>query len=158
MTKTTLTDGSPVTPGHTELKENGQQKGYVVLSEEERRKGFVRPVRHTYTHVGIAGPAHPLRDLTDEEKKQYAGLGYVKFEAFPESEAPKVGRFWKQAELDKVGKGCGETTRMGNAIAETYAANPRFYGTTYCIGCGTHLPVGPRGEFVWEGTDIRVGT
>ena len=50
--KTTLTDGSPVTADHKELKPNGQQKGYVVLSEEERAKGFVRPVRHTYIHVG----------------------------------------------------------------------------------------------------------
>ncbi len=46
----TLTDGSPVTDDHRELKENGQQKGYVVLSEAERAKGFVRPVRESYTH------------------------------------------------------------------------------------------------------------
>lgn len=52
MAETTLTDGSPVTPDHCDLKENGQQKGYVVLSAEERAKGFVRPVRHTYTHLG----------------------------------------------------------------------------------------------------------
>lgn len=48
--QTTLTDGSPVTPDHRELKENGQQKAYVVLSEEERAKGFVRPVRTSYKH------------------------------------------------------------------------------------------------------------
>lgn len=48
--KTTLTDGSPVTPDHRELREDGQQKGYVVLSEEERAKGFVRPVRTRYIH------------------------------------------------------------------------------------------------------------
>lgn len=47
----TLTDGSPVTPDHRTLDPTtGMQKGYVVLSEEERRKGFVRPVRRTYTH------------------------------------------------------------------------------------------------------------
>ena len=51
--KQTLTDGSPVTPDHRELKENGQQKGYVVLSEEERAKGFVRPVRLSYVHTGV---------------------------------------------------------------------------------------------------------
>lgn len=49
--KTTMTDGSPVTPDHRELRRDGQQKGYVVLSEEERRKGFVRPVRRTYKHL-----------------------------------------------------------------------------------------------------------
>jgi hypothetical protein len=54
MTETpirTLTDGSPVTPDHREINPaTGQQKGYVVLSAEERAKGFVRPVRRTYTH------------------------------------------------------------------------------------------------------------
>lgn len=47
----TLADGNPVTPDHRELKENGQQKDYVVLSDSERAKGFVRPVRRTYQHV-----------------------------------------------------------------------------------------------------------
>lgn len=46
----TLTDGSPVTDNHRELMGNGQQKGYVVLSTEERSKGFIRPVRRTYRH------------------------------------------------------------------------------------------------------------
>lgn len=54
MSKTTLTDGSPVTPGHREIIEEGplagQQKAYVVLSEDERAKGFVRPVRRSYVH------------------------------------------------------------------------------------------------------------
>lgn len=46
-----LTDGSPVTPDHREINPaTGQQKGYVVLCEEERAKGFVRPVRQSYTH------------------------------------------------------------------------------------------------------------
>jgi hypothetical protein len=30
----------------------GQHKGYVVLCEEERAKGFVRPYRDRYKHVG----------------------------------------------------------------------------------------------------------
>lgn len=47
-----LTDGSPVTEDHRELRSDGQQKGYVVLTAEERAKGFVRPVRRTYIHVG----------------------------------------------------------------------------------------------------------
>lgn len=49
-TQRTLADGSPVTEDHRELGPNGQQKGYIVLSEEERARGFVRPVRQTYTH------------------------------------------------------------------------------------------------------------
>lgn len=48
--KTTLTDGSPVTPDHREIQPSGMQKGYVVLSAEERAKGFVRPVRSSYWH------------------------------------------------------------------------------------------------------------
>ena len=55
-TRRTLTDGSPVTEDHRELKLNGQQQGYVVLSEDERKRGFVRPVRRTYVHqkCGVA--------------------------------------------------------------------------------------------------------
>lgn len=49
--RTTLTDGSPVTPDHREIDpRTGQQKAYVVLSAEERAKGFVRPVRRSYVH------------------------------------------------------------------------------------------------------------
>lgn len=51
-TQRTLTDGSPVTPDHREINpRTGQQRGYVVLSAEERAKGFVNPVRRTYTHT-----------------------------------------------------------------------------------------------------------
>ncbi len=46
-----LTDGSPVTEDHRELLPGGQQKGYVVLTADERAKGFIRPVRQTYTHI-----------------------------------------------------------------------------------------------------------
>ena len=49
--KTTLTDGSPVTADHRDIDpKTGMQKGYVVLSAEERAKGFVRPVRRSYVH------------------------------------------------------------------------------------------------------------
>lgn len=47
----TMADGSPVTPDYRDLKPNGQQKDYLVLSAEERAKGFVRPVRRTYRHA-----------------------------------------------------------------------------------------------------------
>lgn len=46
-----LTNGSPVTPDHLELQPSGQQKAYVILSDAERAKGFVRPVRRTYRHI-----------------------------------------------------------------------------------------------------------
>ena len=47
---------------------------------------------------------------------------------------------------------------MGEALAETYARQPDFYGGTFCASCGTHFPVGADGEFVWDGTTERVGT
>lgn len=55
-TKRCTTSGLPETPDHRELKPNGQQKDYIVLCEAERKKGFVRPVRHTYRHLkcGVA--------------------------------------------------------------------------------------------------------
>jgi len=55
-TSQALTDGSPVTPDHHEIDPvTGQQKGYVVLSADERAKGFVRPVRRTYRHDRCGG-------------------------------------------------------------------------------------------------------
>ena len=34
-----------------EILPNGQQKCYLILSDEERAKGFVRPVRRSYVHL-----------------------------------------------------------------------------------------------------------
>lgn len=136
---------------------DGQNEKYIVLSEEERKKGFVRPVRPSYVHVGPPGPRYELRELTAEEQERYGGHGYVKYEPYPEG-SNSLGRFWTQPQLDAVGKGCGTLTRMSIEIAETYAAQPNFYGSTFCCGCGKHLPVGRDGEFVWDGTKERVGT
>ena len=100
--KVVMTDGGPVVPGYRELRPDGRQKGYVVLSDEERARGFVRPVRLAYTHLV-----------------------------------------------------CGSDTSMHWRIAETYARDPRFYGATYCCACSAHFPVA---EFVWKGTNERVGS
>ena len=66
MPKTTLTDGSPVTDDHREIDPaTGLQKGYVVLSEEERSKGFVRPYRDAYRHAkcnAITTMSRPLAE------------------------------------------------------------------------------------------------
>lgn len=75
-------------PGLSEIKPDGQQTSYLVLSEEERDKGFVRPVRNAYRHLK-----------------------------------------------------CGTITSMGAALSETYARNPKFYGGTFCCGCGNHFPL-----------------
>ena len=82
----------------------GMNEVYLVLSDEERAKGFVRPYRDVYVH-----------------------------------------------------EVCGTETRMGVAIAETYARQPTFYGATFCVHCHKHTPVGADGEFVWlDGS--KVGT
>lgn len=73
-----------------------QASMYLVLSDEDRGKGFVRPVRTSYTH-----------------------------------------------------EVCGTDTTMARDIAETYAREPGFYGSTYCVACAKHRPVGAEGEFVW---------
>lgn len=161
--KSTTTDGKPPAPGYERAgapqpidPETGQHRAYWILSEEERAKGFVRPVRRSYAHVGKK-PKYPLRDLTTAEQERHEGFGYVKYEAYPESEAPVAGRFWTQKDLD--GPRCGgAVTTMGIAIAETYARAPAWYGSTFCVKCKEHFPVGEHGEFVWEGTDERVGT
>jgi hypothetical protein len=103
--RTTLSDGTQVFPEHRDITANGQQKGYLVLADEERAKGFARPVRRTYTHLK-----------------------------------------------------CGTDTTMGQTIAETYARQPDFYSGTFCVACRAHYPVGADGEFVWAGTQEKVGT
>lgn len=107
--RTTLSDGTQVYPEHREILKDGQragqQQGYVVLAEEERAKGFVRPVRRSYKHLT-----------------------------------------------------CGGVTTMGQTLAETYARDPSFYSGTFCGHCRDHFPVGAGGQFVWDGTNERVGT
>ncbi len=133
----------------------GLQEAYLVLSAEERAKGFVRPYRDAYKHVG-ARPKFEVRDLTPEEHERYDKFGYVKYEGYPTSETDGVtGRFWTQAQLDS---GCGTVTTMGRALSETYARDPHFYGGTYCAGCRKHFPVGENGEFVWVADGEKVGT
>lgn len=151
-TKKCMIDGSPVTPDHKEINEKtGLQKGYVVLCKEERDKGFVRPYRDTYVHVGRKLPAN-LRELTEEEHERYDKYGYVKYEEYDESKSPVCGRFWKQSELEA--KGCGGETTMHRALAETYSADNLFYSHTFCSYCSKHFLVE---EFIWKGTNERVG-
>lgn len=38
-------------PGLRDIGPDGMQKTYLVLSEQERAKGFVRPVRTSYIHL-----------------------------------------------------------------------------------------------------------
>jgi hypothetical protein len=63
----------------------------------------------------------------------------------PEEERAK--RFVRPVRRTYIHVTCGVATTMGLALAETYAADPTFYGSTYCVGCRMHLPVG---QFKWE--------
>lgn len=61
--------------------------------------------------------------------------------------------------VDYIHEKCGVVTTMPRACAETYAALPEYYGSTFCCGCGAYFPVGAGGEFVWnDGTRQKVGT
>jgi hypothetical protein len=151
LSDTKLTGVVPEGRDYRDLKENGQQLAYLVLSDEERTKGFVRPYRTAYEHRGVR-PRHPTRELQGTELELKEKFGYVLFEEYPESESPVAGRYWTQKQLRS---GCGTVTTMGREIAETYARNPKFYGGTFCAGCGVHLPLE---EFVWTGTDEVVGS
>ena len=44
------TTSDPNDPNLHVIEDSGMQKSYLVLSDEERAKGFVRPVRRTYIH------------------------------------------------------------------------------------------------------------
>jgi hypothetical protein len=136
-------------PGIRKIQPDGQQEVYLVLSEEERAKGFVRPVRYSYRHVGCPS-AGETRELTTEEHERYDTLWRRILRAIRSAA-------WRDRRKI-LNSGCQQVTMMGQAIAETYARNPKFYGKTFCSTCGQHFPIGPDGEFVWEPDGSRVGT
>lgn len=104
---TTLTDGSPVTPDHREIQPTGMQKAYVVLSEEERAKGFVRPVRNAYRHDkcgGITTMGNALAETYAREPAFYSGTFCAICRShFPVGPAEFGGEFtWKDSD-ERVG-------------------------------------------------------
>lgn len=105
MSNTTLTDGSPVTPDHREINpETGMQKGYVVLSAEERAKGFVRPVRSSYVHEacgGVTTMGQALAETYARDPSFYTGT----FCAFCRAHFPvgDRGEFVWKGTAEKVG-------------------------------------------------------
>lgn len=153
MSNVELTDGSPVPDdrSHTELRADGQQKGYVVLSAEERAKGFVKPVRRSYIHRGLQDPG-TLIDIPEETLERYGwkeSPPFAKFQPDVPARGPNAlpGRYWTKDEVARIDKGCGTLTTMGLSLAETYARDPNFYSGTFCCGCHAHFPLN---EFVWE--------
>jgi hypothetical protein len=63
-------------PGLENIKPNGQQEAYLVLSDEERAKGFVRPVRQTYKHVAcgtVTTMGRAIAETYARDPKFYGG-------------------------------------------------------------------------------------
>jgi hypothetical protein len=55
----------------------GQHKSYIVLCEDERRKGFVRPYRDAYKHVGRAEPVTDDVGIPPHTVRRVGGCGTV---------------------------------------------------------------------------------
>jgi|SRR5579859_280016 len=59
-----LSGGGTITEDHREINPvTGQQKGYIVLTEAERSKGFVRPYRDAYRHSKCGAITTMSRDI-----------------------------------------------------------------------------------------------
>ena|ERR1035437_9371893 len=140
--------------------QTGQHSIYLVLSEEERANGWVRPYRDAYIHVGRDMTGYgEARPLTDEEKERYDKFGYVAYVPKNVKDSSLIGVFLTKDNVhlyknNKLG-GCGTKTNMGRALSETYAKDPKFYGATFCTGCNKHLPVD---EFIWAKDGEIVGS
>lgn len=136
----------------------GQHSSYVVLCDEERKKGFVRPYRDAYKHVGrsvcgkivrvdptgcLGGP----REIC-EEPFGHDGVCVSSNRAVTQHEAAELERSHRKG-------GCNTVTTMGRALSETYARDPSFYGATFCVHCNAHFPVA---DFVWTADGAQVGS
>jgi hypothetical protein len=66
----------PNDPGIRETRPDGQQQTYLVLGEEERAKGFVRPVRRSYKHLvcgAVTTMGLPLAETYARDPSFYGG-------------------------------------------------------------------------------------
>lgn len=66
----------PNDPGIRQSKPDGQQQSYLVLSNEERSKGFIRPVRDKYIHLacgGVTQMASKIAETYARDPKFYSG-------------------------------------------------------------------------------------
>lgn len=104
-----LADGSPVPEdeSHRELKENGQQKDYVVLCPAERAKGFVRPVRRSYRHLkcgAVTTMSQAIAETYARDPGFYSGTFCVGCGAhFPVAAYGQEGEFVWTDDSTKVG-------------------------------------------------------
>lgn len=144
-----------------------QHSKYLVLSTEELSKGFIRPVRDTYVHVGkkierdiegrIIGRLIQIDDQDYPKSDYYTKAnGFSGYIMYPKNH-DVIGRYLSKEEVEAIISrkthfgGCGVATKMGRWLSETYASSPSFYGATYCVGCEKHLAVE---EFIWDDNEV----
>lgn len=101
----TLADGTQIYPGHREIDpKTGMQRDYVVLAEEERAKGFVRPVRRSYIHTkcgSVTTMSQPIAETYARDPYHYSGtFCCVCRDHFP---VGKNGEFVWDGTTEKVG-------------------------------------------------------
>jgi hypothetical protein len=63
-------------PGLRQIRPDGMQEKYLVLSEEERKKGFVRPLRTAYVHEkcgAVTTMSMALAETYARDPKFYGG-------------------------------------------------------------------------------------
>jgi hypothetical protein len=63
-------------PGLRQIKADGQQAAYLILSEEERQKGFMMPVYRSYRHMQCGSDTHmglALCETFARDPKFYGG-------------------------------------------------------------------------------------
>jgi hypothetical protein len=89
----------PNDPRIGQIGKDGQQKAYLILSDEERSKGFFRPLRLTYIHLACGGTtrmALPLAETYARDPGFYSGTYCCKCQAhFPlKNEAGEYAFVW----------------------------------------------------------------
>ena len=60
----------PHDPRLRQIRADGQQEAYLVLSNEERAKGFVRPVRQSYRHLSCGSVTSMGRSIAETYARQ----------------------------------------------------------------------------------------
>lgn len=92
-------------PELKEKHEDGQQKKYLVLSDDERAKGFIRPLRFSYIHEkcgAVTTMGSVIAETYARDPKFYGGTFCVNCrDHFP---VGAEGQFiWDDNNKDKVG-------------------------------------------------------
>ena len=77
---------------------------------------------------------------------------YDRYAVLPSGERKQFVRPYRDSYVHET---CGTMTRMGPELSETYAADPTYYGRTFCVQCRGHFPVR---EFTWAADGQVVGS